>query len=415
MDSGALVSRLVAVGPPWYWHNGELWVYGRTPAAPSGAKLRLLALSGSQTVVVEPPPPPPPPGGFTLRETEPFIVDPLRPSAADLVGWDGNASNGTYTGVVTVPAGATRENCIFDGDVVLGAGAILRNVLIRGGTPNAARGLLTVASGAKLERISIVGRPSAMAYYRNCIKQTGGRLEYTRCAFFYGVDNVHRSAGYVVSHGNYYGPLAYFDNDLDHGPGKEFGSPTYWTHNDGFQATGGNGTDIDEFIGDSFDQFTDARGVTWSGGSWGSGTAIANTGVAVGMPWTALNGGYKRADVRNLTLWSNGLTFSGSAKYRFRMEDCWMAGGNGPAGLVQITSSASTGHEVWLYRNKVRMNGKGSGSNNKIRFFIYPSGTTKHIGTGADANVYDDHPSVPLALRGQALTFQASGAWYPQP
>lgn len=392
----------------------DLILWPITPPGPGGGSRSALIRASMRSVWTVEPPEPPPGGPFIEGTTVPFNLDPLNPTSTNHnVGWDGNRSGGTYTALYTIPANTTVRNMVFNCDVIFtNATSGAENCLFAGGAPNASRGLMSMSNGGFFNFCTVMGRAASLAYYRNALRLTGGTATYSRNYFGRAVDLVHRSGtSRVVSRANCYGPMSFFDNDLDHGPGSEHGGPTYWTHNDVFQATSGDGVLVDDFFGDYFMGFNDGTGVDWTGDLWGVGTA---SGGLVGMPATTMNPPYSyfKTSQPNLSLWANAVTLSGTSKYRIRFEKCWWSGVSGPSGMFQITTSGVSGHEVWVYDNRFRMDGKGSGTNNKIRFMTFPSSTIVHV-DAARPNIYDNHSSVPTALRGKPLTMTASGASYP--
>lgn len=389
--------------------------------------------------IVAPPPPPPPPEAlvsvkltrarfssswvtevpeqpdpdtFVLRTTEPVLVGtPWVPLAGSNVGWDGNTSGGVYTGDRTIPKNQHWRNARFKGFVHMEGSA--ENCIFEGGVAKTSEGgFVSSSTGCNLVRCSIVPQnPSSVGYWTNAMKHTGGVLNTLRCYFALGVDNIHSggSTNRVLSNGDLFDTMTFVYPDNDHGPGREYGSPTYWTHNDSIQILSGRGPHA--FIGSSFKGFTDARGVTWSGGTWGVGTASRTAGVTYGRPDITLNpnvrnSGYKRTSMPNVSLWSNMLVFSGGGSFDLTIEDCWWDGVNSPSGMFQIT--AGTGHRVRFRRNKIRLNGWPN-SNGKTTVAYWPSGTTLDIlNTGADASFrYDDHPTrsgVPVDRRGDIIS-----------
>lgn len=336
--------------------------------------------------------PPDPPEQFVYEVTEPYNPTPANPPADANVGWDGTYTS-ILTGDQTVAAGATLKDKIINGYVTLGAGATLENCIVNGRSyQTSISGYIRISSGATVRRCTLIGNSSAVGYWVNGIQLSGSGTTYIDRSVFSGFnDNVHRSSSSakIYATGNLHLPYAFFDNDADHASG----TPPYWTHNDAYQCLGTGGPDV--ISGDKIISYFNVDGVTWSGGTWGSGTA---SGGLLGRPSTALNAGYWRAayldeGVVGRGTWANGITYSNSSTSTATITGCWIDGVNASSGLMQFTPGTSC--TVTLKRNRYGLGGKRSGSGT-IYLVSYPSATTTAtIGTGADANVYDDLLSVP--------------------
>lgn len=347
----------------------------------------------------------PPIPEFVYGITVPACVDPLNPTPADTVGWDGNNSGGTYTSDLIMPSGATWTNREIFGNVTMPADGtgVLENCIIYGSTFTSSYkpGLVRAAGGGTLRRCTIWGTATSVSYYTNGISHTAGTLEVDRCVVMRVVDGIHTSGNAnakIISKGNLGGRFAFFDNDADH---PDDPVRPYYTHNDFIQVLTAC-TQTHEIYGDKIDAFFDTTGVVWSGGTWGSGTA---SGGEIGMPSTALNAGYWSPLGKGT--WCNGITFSNQTGHRVSIKYIWIDGVNASSGLMQWTKG--TTNVIELAGNRFGLGGKPSGSG---KFFLvsYPPGNSVVIGTGEDANVYGDYESVPVALRGKPLTFTAGGA-----
>lgn len=357
--------------------------------------------------------PPDPPEPFIYGETVPFNDDPYNPIPAYNVGWDGTIDL-TTTGDVTMPNNATWTNRVIYGNVTLGTNSTLQNCIIHGSAaaPNKPA-LVRVPAGGTLRRCTIVGNASSLAYQTNCLTMTGGSLlTLDRNVFWRSNDHVKLSGSGVansklVSTGNLYKEYAFWDNDADHATG----TPPYWSHNDAIQMSAAS-SQQHVLLGDKYISYFDCEGVVWSGGSFGVGQASGGT---VGRPATALNGGYWRLPypeevakgIEGRGTFANGVTFSNVTGFKASIEKCWIDGVNAGSGLIQFTVGAS--NVMTLKGNRFGLGGKRSGAGT-LYLVSYKVGDVATIGTGADANIYDDLSSVPTALRGTPLTFTSTGA-----
>lgn len=345
-----------------------------------------------------------PPDTFVVGTTLPVLVDPLNPQPTDNVGWTGDTSGGTFTTLQTIPAGATRKGCVFNCDVIAGAGVSFEDCMFHGGPPITSRGgCLTVNSGANFLRCTFYGTAASLAYYRNGINHGAGTLNVTRCAFYRWVDMIHSNGGIVNTAGNLSDRFAYFNNDADHANS----SPPSWTHNDFVQHLAGAGPHTHK--GDLIWSRFETAGVVWSGGTPGSGTA---SGGDIGMPSTPLNAGYWNVNVGGV--YGNGFMFSNVSGFTATITDCWIEGGNNSSSLMSFTTG--TTNNVTALRNKFGIGGYRTA---QVRYLAsWPTGTTTNTGTGADVNVYAPHsvfPSVPTSLQGTPVTVTSGGMRYTAP
>lgn len=345
----------------------------------------------------------------------PVLVDPLNPVSTDNVGWTGDTSGGTFTSLHTVPANTTRKGCVFLHDVILtDATSKLDDCIVFGGPPVSSRpGLITASNGGQLNRVTVYGLATSVVYYRNAVNY-GGNFTATRCAMMRCCDAFRSSSGTATLNGCISGPTAFFNNDLN----QPNGSPPNWGHADAMQSTAGAGPRY--IIGCYARAWSDCTGVTWSGGSWGSGTASKapvptvhpttrpTVATPIGMPEVALNAGYWN-DVIHGGLYANGYIHTGVSGFITTMEDTWLEGGNNPSGLFQFTTG-TTNQPTWR-RNKFGIGGWWSGS---VRYLaIYPSGTAAVVGTGADANVFGDFASCQArGIVGDPITITSGGGRY---
>lgn len=357
-----------------------------------------------------------PPDSFELGVTLPVLVDPLNPVGTDNVGWSGDTSGGTFLTTHTVPANTTRKGCVFLCDVILtDATSILDDCLILGGTATPSRlGLVMANNGGQLIRCTIWGTHTSVQYYRNGIRHSAGDLHVERCGIFRCIDGVRSSGGRTYVHGNLFDRFAFFADDSDHASGSA-SAPPYWTHNDALQVTAGAGPH--EFIGNLVYGRCDLTGVTWSGGSPGSGNAIdgTNSGAVtsrptvatpIGTPSYQLNGtpspldpsppggGYSRYfNAFGYGLYCNGITFSNSSGFIGIITDNWIEFTNDPSANVQFTTG--TTNQITLLRNRLGVGGFRTLSTRKFLgswSSSTPAGQV-NTGSGADRNVFGDFPS----------------------
>lgn len=360
---------------------------------------------------------PPPVDTFVLRQTVPALADPLVPTGSDNVGWTGDVSGGVFTSLHTVPANTTRKGCVFLHDVILtDATSKLDDCIVFGGPATASRlGLVIAGAGGQLNRVTIWGLATSVQYYRNGIRHTGGVLTVNRCAIYRVVDAIHTSSSQpVYVYGNLADRFSFFDNDADHASG----TPSLWTHNDFVQRTAGAGG-LDEIIGNLIMARCDTTGVTWSGGSPGSGTASNGTiptshpttrptvATPIGMPATQLNDGYRNSFIEGN--YCNGIMYSNASGFAPTIEDNWLEGGNNPSALIHFTTG--TTNAPIIKRNKFGIAGYRTST---IRYLIsYPTGTAAVIGTGADANIFGNFPStIAAGIDGDPITITSGGGRY---
>jgi hypothetical protein len=351
---------------------------------------------------------------FIAGLTKPVCADPLNPTAADNVGWDGDSSGGTFGDptqntkvILTIPANTTWSNRIIYANVQFtNATSKMVNCIVFGAAFSGDRlGLVLVPSGGNMERCTVYGMPKSVSYYTNGVRVTGGVLTTKRCVFMRTIDAVRISAGGStarwIDEASYGDRFAFFDNDADHA--NDAVRP-YWTHNDFFQATIA-ATAQHSMFGSRVEAFFDTTGVVWSGGSPGVGTA---SGGSIGMPSTALNAGFK--DELGRGTWCNGVTLSNVSGHKIKIDSIWINGVNAGSGMVQFTVSSSTNpNQLVLLRSRFALGGVPSGSG-KFYCVTYASSTLATIGTGADANIFDDSFDVPSNLRGTAMPFTATGS-----
>lgn len=397
--------------------NGSLWSPGvpDPPFVPTDPTPSVFSTITRANLVANYQVTPPVTDTFVLRQTIPACANPLVPTTSDNVGWTGDTSGGVFTALHTVPSGVTRKGCVFLHDVILtDETSKLDDCIVFGGPATASRlGLVMANSGGQLNRVTIWGLATSVAYYRNGIRHSSGDLRVTRCVIMRVVDAVRTSGGRVFLHGTLGDRFAFFDNDNDHATG----TPPYWTHNDFIQRTAGAGPD--EIFGNLVMSRCDTTGVTWSGGSPGSGTASngavptvhpttrPTTATPIGMPATQLNGGYRNSFIEGN--YCNGIMYSNSSGFLSTIEDNWLEGGNNPSALIHFTTG--TTNQPQIRRNKFGIAGYRTGV---TRFLIsYPSGTPAVIGTGADANVFGNFPStVAAGIVGDPITITSGGGRY---
>lgn len=352
------------------------------------------------------------PDNFLPRVTEPVCVDPLNPQPTDNVGWDGDSSGGVMGDstqptalTVIVPANTTWSNRKIYANVELAdSTSRLENCIVFGGAYATNKpGLVMWAAGGFLDRCTIWGTPKSVNWYTNGHRGTGGTLITNRCVIMRCVDAARTSTASArwIDYGSLITRFAFFDNDQN----QSKSTPAFYTHNDGFQASA-VATLRHELHGTKIDSYFDTTGVTWSGGAWGVGTA---SGGEIGMPSTALNAGYWNAAGKGT--WCNGITLSGASGHNVLIDGIWIDGVNASSGMVQFTvGDAANPNRVEITGgSRFGLGGKPSGSG-KFYMCSWPSSTIAVIGTGADAPVFADLPSVPPALRGTPITFTATGA-----
>lgn len=390
---------------------GGLWKSSGAPDLPLApvvqdtasvlSKVRLTSVFGGT----------PPPTPFEYEVTVPILVDPLNPTPTDNVGWTGDESGGTFTSLHNVPAGGYRKGCVFLHDVIAGLGARFEDCIFHGGPPITSRaGAVTAADQCQYVRCTWWGLATSVAYWRNAINFSGTNT-FDRCAFFRFVDFMRTDTGTAIAKGCLGDQFAFFDNDGDHPTGTAT-SPPMWTHNDFVQATKvGGGTH--QVQGCLIISRCDTTGLTWSGGTPRSGTAINGTvptvhpttrptvATPIGMPATQLNpqtytsGGVTFTTARYFTDWligvySNALMLSGVTGHRLNATGNWIFGGNDPSSLIQAT--VGTGNWITALRNKFAPD--GFRTNALRKFFAAWSNSTPaaqiNTGAGADRNTFGD-------------------------
>ncbi len=339
---------------------------------------------------------------FVIGVTKPQLNDPDNPTANDNVGaaygWNGVTMT-VMNGDQTVPSNTTWTNRIINGYVdMTDSTSKLINCVILGRAPGGTfrSGLVSGGNGGYLERCTIRGTTTSATYYMNGIRSTGGTWTVIRCDISRVVDSLRASgSGGIQAFGCLMHDYSFWDTDLDH---QNDQSHPYWSHGDvGIQRTSGN-INTDRLEGCSIQGFFDVTGVTWSGGSWGAGTA---SGGLIGAPSTALNNGYPNRNYSNLVTYSNTQPYSGMV-----FLNNWLDGGNHPSGMVQMTVAGN--HDFRLEGNRFGLGGKPGGGSNRIYLATYSSSSTVNL--GANPNIFDTLADVPSSLQGQPLTFTASGS-----
>lgn len=357
---------------------------------------------------------------FTIGQTLPVLADPLVPVASDNVGWDGNLSGGTITAgnPYTIPSNTTVQNMAFLVDVVFtDATSRAKNCLFLGGpVPNPATGrsgIVIMNNGGYMERCTVYGTHTSIAYWRNGVRLFGGVLTALRCAFYRTVDAIRSSStSKILVYGSLFDRFAFFDDDADH-PSDPV--QPFWTHNDAGQITTDSG--LHEVIGCLVWSRCDVTGVTWSGGPWGSGTAsnsalpaaitaVPTVAQRIGMPATQLNAGYWNAWVRGN--WCNGFTNNGTG-IEYLFEDNWFEGTNDNSAIVQ---NVNTGTEIQIRRNHFGVGGFRTVGTRKFLASWPSSGTIADTGTGPDVNMFGD-PDNPTLFQSCIDTTTLSGVSFP--
>lgn len=339
---------------------------------------------------------------FVLGFTKPVLVDPDNPTDSDNVGaafgWNG-VSLTVMNGDQTIPANTTWSNRIIYGfvDFTDSTSRLINSVVVGrapGGTFRA--GLVNGANGGYLERCTLRASSTSAIYYRNGLHGTGGNWTLVRCDISRVVDGVHiNGSGGVQVLGCQMHDYSFWDNDADHATDA---THPYWSHGDiGIQRLSGL-ANTDRYEGCSIQGYFDTTNVTWSGGTWGSGTA---SGGLIGMPSTALNNGFPDRNYANLVSYTNTGPYTGMV-----FLNNWLDGGNAPSAMIQLTFSAA--HNLTIEGNRFGLGGKPSTSSGRMYLCDYPSSTTVNFGTRP--NIFDDLPNVPSSLRNQPLTFTSTGA-----
>ncbi len=339
---------------------------------------------------------------FVLGTTRPVLVNPDSPTSNDNVGaafgWNG-VSLTVMNGDQTIPANTTWTNRLIHGyvDFTDSTSRLINSVVDGRASGGAFRlGIINGGSGGYMERCTIRASATAARYYLNGLSSTGGDWTLVRCDFSRVTDSIHvNNAGGITALGCRMHDYGFWDNDLDHAS-----DPThpYWTHGDvGLQRLSGL-ANSDWIEGCSIEAYFDATGVSWSGGTWGSGTA---SGGDIGTPSTALNNGYPN---RN---YANGITYTSTAPYSgMTFLNNWIDGVNYPSGLIHFPVAGA--HSFRLEGNRFGLGGQPGGASNKIFIVSYPTSSTVNFGIAP--NVYDTIANVPSSLRGQPLTFTSGGA-----
>jgi hypothetical protein len=345
------------------------------------------------------------PDSFVIGTTKPKLVDPDNPTSTDNVGaafgWNG-VTLSVMNGDQTIPANTTWTNKLIHGYVTFtDETSRLINSVVDGrmpGSPNTKQGFLLGNNGGYAERCTIRATANSTSNYMNGLYTTGttGNWTLLRCDISRMVDSIHvGGVGGVTALGCRMHDYSFYDDDSTH---SGDGAHPYWSHGDvGIQRLSGN-ANTDHIEGCSIQGFFDVTGVTWSGGSWGSGTA---SGGSIGMPSTALNGGYPDRNYSNVITYSNVQPYTGMA-----FVNNWINGGSYPSGLIQMTIAGN--HSFRLEGNRFALGGKAGGGSNKIFLATYASTST--VDLGSNSNIFDSTIDTPQALWGQPLTFTASGA-----
>lgn len=339
---------------------------------------------------------------FIFGVTKPRLSDPDNPTANDNVGaafgWNGVTLQ-VMNGDQTIPANTTWSNRLIHGYVnFTDSTSRLINSVVDGRAPGGTfrSGLVNGANGGYLERCTIRTTATSAVYYMNGVRSTGGNWTVIRSDISRVVDSLRVSgSGGIQAFGCHLHDYSFFDNDADQASDATY---PYWSHGDvGIQRTSGT-VNTDRLEGCLIDAYFDTTGVSWSGGSWGSGTA---SGGLIGMPSTALNGGFPNRNYANCITYSSTQPYSGMV-----ILNNWIDGVNHPSGMVQMTVAGA--HNFRLEGNRFGLGGKPGGGSNRIYLCSYSSASTVNFGSAP--NVFDDIANVPASLRNQPLTFTASGA-----
>lgn len=339
---------------------------------------------------------------FVVGTTKPRLVDPDNPTSSDTVGaafgWNGVTLT-VMNGDQTVPANTTWTNRLINGYVTMtDATSKLVNCVITGRAPGGTfrSALVNGSNGGYLERCTIRATATSATYYMNGIRSTGGDWTIIRCDISRVVDGLRASgSGGMQAFGCRMHDYSFWDTDSDQ---ANDALHPYWSHGDiGIQRTSGT-TNTDRLEGCLIEGYFDVTGVSWSGGSWGSGTA---SGGVIGAPSTALNNGYPDRNYSNIITYSNTQPYSGMV-----FLNNWIDGGNYPSGMIQMTVSGA--HAFKIEGNRFGLGGKPGGGSNRIYLATYASASTVDLGT--NPNIFDSLTNVPSSLRNQPVTFTSSGA-----
>jgi hypothetical protein len=341
---------------------------------------------------------------FTLGITKPTLLDPDNPTSQDTVGaafgWNG-VSLTVLNGDQIIPANTTWNNKLIHGNVTFtNESSQLINSVIDGRAPGnpVKQGLLLGENGGYAERCTIRASATAACNYLNGLYTSGSSGNWTlnRCDISHVVDATHMNgSGWIKMTGCQMHDYSFWDNDPTHATDTYH---PYWSHADtAIQRLSGSGSG-DWLEGNSVQAFFDTTGVTWSGGSWGSGTASGGT---IGTPSTALNGGYPQRNYANLISYTNVQPYIGMT-----ILNNWLDGGSYPSGMVQMTVAGA--HSFRLEGNRFGLGCKAGGSSNRMYLCSYPSNSSVDFGTAP--NIFDSIADVPSSLRGTPLMFTSSGA-----
>lgn len=355
---------------------------------------------------------------FLVGGTLPVLADPLVPIESDNVGWDGTVGSTVTTNPYTISASTTVEDTVFLCDVIFtdSTSRAVNCIFLGGAVPNPATGrsgIVIMNNGGYMERCTVYGTHTSIAYWRNGVRVFGGILTALRCAFYRCVDAVRSSStAKILLYGCLFDRFAFFDDDADHASS----SPNpYWTHNDAAQITTDSG--LHEVIGCLMWGRCDVTGVTWSGGSWGNGTAsngatppaviaLPTVATPIGMPATQINAGYWNTWIRGN--WCNGFMNNGTG-IEYLFEDNWLEGTNDNSAIIQMVN---TGTQVQIRRNHFGVGGYRTSATRKFLASWPSTGTTTDLGTGDDVNMYGD-PDNPTLFQSCVETTTLGGVSHP--
>lgn len=229
-----------------------------------------------------------------------------------------------------------------------------------------------------------------------------------RCNVSQGTDLIGIDASNLIIEGNWLHDQVFFDgqggmangkNGSDHASDSRWPG---WEHGDIAQIYSG---DNNRFTGNLSEAFF----ITTLGTPNTAINGIAATGT--NPDGTTFNNGGRKFPQRN---YLHGL-FIGPEKGRItnlRIQKNWFGGGELCLQFSQQGSGFDTGNSALVDGNRFRLDGKGGGYRNdnanphQVIDIIAAMGTTTVQGQG---NVWDDHTSVPLVMRGTAIDGYRSG------
>lgn len=328
----------------------------------------------------------------TATAAPPFILGATKPDATNTGVQTTAALTVQSSDLNITSAGTTIQNLDVHGFVTVNANNVtIRNCRVRGRTTAASTSsdpvlqggnqtfvqsaLILVAAGVTGTLIEYceTGTDSYLGYWQNGI--SGAQFTARRCNVHDTVDAFDVNApGGVTIEGCYVHDLSFSSTDGDH----KTSSPPYWTHNDGVQIKGGDGTTI---RGNNFVTYA-SQVTSYDPNGFHTGTALAASPGDPVHPWLNYGAG---VTIDNTVTTNTLITLNW-----FEGADANFQCNVAPAGNTNLgeISYNRFGRDQHIYPGS-------SDSRYQIR---YATGWTI---TGGSTNYWDNLPSVPVADVGQ--------------